>query len=46
MNLELNEVTLQCVTDDALELAAGGGQAGYRDVLAMVVSTPKPLNCY
>jgi len=46
MNLELNEVTLQCVTDDALELAAGGGQAGYRDVLAMAVTISKGRNCY
>ena len=30
MNIELEEVVLQDVSDDALELAAGGAQGGYR----------------
>ena len=29
MNIELDEVVVQDVTDDALELAAGGAQGGY-----------------
>ena len=28
MNIELNEVVVQDVSDDALELAAGGAQGG------------------
>ena len=28
MNIELDEVVIQDVTDDALELAAGGAQGG------------------
>ena len=29
MNIELDEVVVQDVSDDALELAAGGAQGGY-----------------
>ena len=29
MNIELEEVVVQDVSDDALELAAGGAQGGY-----------------
>jgi hypothetical protein len=29
MNIELDEVVVQDVSDDALELASGGAQAGY-----------------
>ena len=29
MNIELDEVMVQDVSDDALELAAGGAQGGY-----------------
>jgi hypothetical protein len=29
MNIELDEVVVQDVSDDALEQAAGGAQAGY-----------------
>ena len=29
MNIELEEVVVQDVTDDVLELAAGGAQGGY-----------------
>ena len=29
MNIELEEVAVQDVSDDALELAAGGAQGGY-----------------
>jgi hypothetical protein len=29
MNIELDEVVVQDVSDDALEMAAGGAQAGY-----------------
>ena len=32
MNIELEEVVVQDVSDDALELAAGGAQGGYCDV--------------
>jgi len=31
MNIELEEVVVQDITDDALELAAGGAQGGYTD---------------
>ena len=30
MNIELDEVVVQDVSDDALELAAGGAQGGFR----------------
>ena len=30
MNIELDEVGVQDVSDDALELAAGGAQGGYQ----------------
>jgi len=32
MNIELEEVVVLDVSDDALELAAGGAQGGYCDV--------------
>ena len=32
MNIELDEVVVQDVSDDALELAAGGAQGGYTAV--------------
>ena len=32
MNIELDEVVLQDVSDDALELAAGGAQGGLTDL--------------
>ena len=31
MNIELDEVVVQDVSDDALELAAGGAQGGVRN---------------
>ena len=31
MNIELEEVVVQDVTDDVLELAAGGAQGGWTD---------------
>jgi hypothetical protein len=33
MNIELDEVVVQDVSDDALELAAGGAQGGVFDTL-------------
>ena len=33
MNIELEEVVVQDVSDDALELAAGGAQGGGADAL-------------
>ena len=32
MNIELEEVVVQDVSDDALELAAGGAQGGYTHI--------------
>ena len=40
MNIELDEVVVQDVSDDALELAAGGAQGGF---LPMPDSTLKGL---
>ena len=48
MNIELDEV-VQDVSDDALELAAGGAQAGLqnRGVLAVCrVTTMESYHCY
>jgi hypothetical protein len=39
MNIELDEVVVQDVSDDALELAAGGAQGG------QVWRTNNPLYC-
>ena len=36
MNIELDEVVVQDVTDDALELAAGGAQGGKKRVVRML----------
>ena len=33
MNIELDEVVVQDVSDDALELAAGGAQGGYTNTI-------------
>jgi len=35
MNIELEEVVLQDVSDDALELAAGGAQGGCRTTIGV-----------
>ena len=32
MNIELDEVVVQDVSDEALELAAGGAQGGFRSL--------------
>ena len=32
MNIELDEVVVQDVSDDALELAAGGAQGGFASI--------------
>jgi hypothetical protein len=43
MNIELDEVVVQDVSDDALELAAGGAQGG---LFFSVVNTPlTPVWC-
>jgi len=40
MNIELDEVVVQDVTDDALELAAGGAQAGQNCVACGYSANP------
>ena len=39
MNIELEEVAVQDVSDDALELAAGGAQGGYNDTNSQLLLT-------
>ena len=43
MNIELEEVVVQDVSDDALELAAGGGQGGWTGQPSLVTTDPM---CY
>ena len=42
MNIELDEVVVQDVSDDALELAAGGAQGG---VISRAYLTPGGNDC-
>jgi len=42
MNIELDEVVVQNVTDDALELASGGAQGG---ALMMCSGMVEPWSC-
>ena len=42
MNIELDEVVVQDVSDDALELAAGGEHAGG---ITMPMTQPKHCGC-
>jgi hypothetical protein len=42
MNIELEEVVVQDVSDDALELAAGGAQGGQRTAYAVAFCSPYP----
>jgi hypothetical protein len=45
MNIELEEVVVQDVSDDALELAAGDAQGG-RSVMAMSAVAGMRLGCF
>jgi hypothetical protein len=40
MNIELEEVVVQDVSDDALEMAAGGAQGGSRSYWAGLAGRP------
>ena len=40
MNIELDEVVVLDVSDDALELAAGGAQGGMSEVRCPVLEVP------
>ena len=40
MNIELDEVVVQDVSDDALELAAGGAQGGAATWVSVFVMVP------
>ncbi len=44
MNIELDEVVVQDVSDDALELAAGGAQGG-KNTCGVSFYNPAPLGC-
>ncbi len=39
MNIELDEVVVLDVSDDALELAAGGAQGGWAPTVALLTSS-------
>ena len=41
MNIELDEVVVMDVSDDALEMAAGGAQGGH----TLNSTLPTPLDC-
>ena len=45
MNIELDEVVVQDVSDDALELAAGGAQVRRGVLLALTGTNPRPGCC-
>ena len=45
MNIELDEVVVQDISDDALELAAGGAQGGARAGLYTELVYPTGWNC-
>jgi len=45
MNIELEEVVVQDVPDDALELAAGGAQGGFRVRMTIPTCHPDYTGC-
>jgi hypothetical protein len=45
MNIELDEVVVLDVSDDALELAAGGAQGGYLNTRVSFCTTANPDLC-